>query len=113
MPIYEYEHLFDECELCDFRFGIIQGVDDDDLEFCPSCGLEIRRVVSQFGLVKSQNFDADKAAKKGFTTWRKTEIGKWEKIGGDGVDMIVGSPEDISAVEEEKSATPQLNLDGD
>lgn len=112
MPVYEYEHIFDECELCDFRFGVFQSLGEPDLTFCPSCGLEIRKVISQFGITKSNSFDADTAAKKGFTTWRKTEIGKWEKIGGEGVDMIVGSDEDIASIESEKKVTPQVDLDG-
>ncbi|MBL8064372.1 MAG: zinc ribbon domain-containing protein [Chthonomonadaceae bacterium] len=95
MPVYEYEHIWDDCELCDYRFGVVQAVDEAPLEFCPSCGLNVRRVVSQISVVKSYTFDADKAAKKGFTTWKKSGIGTWEKIAGSGVDMIVGDPDSV------------------
>ena len=111
MPIYEYEHVFDDCELCDFRFAVVQSVHENALDYCPSCGLEVRRVVSQVAVVKSVEFDADEAAKKGFSTWRKSGEGQWEKIAGIGADMIVGTPEDIEAVKAEKSPPKVLRLD--
>ena len=48
---------------------------------------------------------------KGLTTFRKVEKGKWEKVAGPGVDMIVGSEQDIAAVEAEKSAPKKIDLD--
>jgi len=111
MPVYEYEHLYDECELCDFRFAAVQGVDEEPLRYCPSCGLEVKRVVSRIAVVKSSNFDAQKAAKHGFTTWRKSGEGQWEKVAGEGVDAIVGNPDDVAAVQEEKNKPRVRDLD--
>lgn len=111
MPIYEYEHVYDESEMCDHRFAVVQSVTEDDLQYCPFCGLEVKRVVSQVAIVKSVSFDADKAAKKGFSTWKRTAEGEWEKIAGVGADMIVGTPEDIQAVKDEKSTPNVVDLD--
>lgn len=111
MPVYEYEHLYDESELCDHRFSVVQGVNEPSLDYCPFCGLEVKRVVSQISVVRSVNFDADKAAKRGFTTFRKTAVGEWEKIAGVGTDMIVGTEEDKAAIAEERKAKPVVDLD--
>ena len=113
MPVYEYEHLYDESEMCELRFAVVQNVDEEHLMYCPSCGLEVRRVISQVSIIKAVEFDADKAAKKGFTTWRRSGEGEWEKIAGVGTDMIVGTPEDIQAVHDEKKPTKGLDLSGD
>lgn len=113
MPVYEYEHQYDECELCDFRFAVIQAVTEDPLEFCPSCGLGVRRVVSAVSVVNTRDFNAGRAAEKGFTTWKRSGAGEWEKVAGEGVDALVGSPEDIAAVEEEKRPGRVLDLDAD
>ncbi len=109
MPVYEYEHLHDDCVLCDYRFAAVQGVDEPPLEFCPSCGLEVRRVVSQISVVTTQSFDAHIAAKKGFTTWKRSGMGTWEKVAGDGVDYIVGSDGDKAAVTEKSAKVVDLS----
>jgi len=48
MPIYEYEPLDQgkACEKCTGRFEIIQGIDDEPLTVCPSCGQGVRKVIS-------------------------------------------------------------------
>lgn len=88
MPIYEYEPDGHDCLMCDGRVAVIQGVNDEPLKYCPDCGLEVRRVISKASFKLSKgNFDS--AAKKGFTTFRKTEKGVYEKIAGEGVDGII------------------------
>lgn len=56
---------------------------------------------------------ASEAAKRGFTTWKRAKKGEWEKVDGPGVDAIVGTPEDMAAVEEEKKGGGTLDLDKD
>ena len=111
MPVYEYEHVFDECELCDFRFAVIQSVDEPSLSFCPNCGLEVRRVISKASILKGAQFSASKAAKAGFTTWRKSGDATWEKVDGTGVDVIRGTADEIAAVQAEKAQRSALDLD--
>jgi putative FmdB family regulatory protein len=113
MPIYEYEPDDRECLICNGRVEAIQGINDKPLEFCPTCGLEVRRVVSRATFKLSTSAGADKAASKGLSTFRRVEKGKWEKVAGPGVDMIVGTPEDVAAVEAEKAPKKVLDLDAE
>jgi hypothetical protein len=53
-----------------------------------------------------------KASKAGFTTFKRAEKGVWEKVGGEGPDALIGSKEDIEAVEAEK-APPRKVIDLD
>jgi putative FmdB family regulatory protein len=102
VPIYEYEPDDRECLLCDGRVDVMQAVDEEPLTYCPTCGLEVRRVISRASFKLAVDSSADRAASKGLTTWRRVESGKWEKVAGPGVDMIVGTQEDVAAVEAEK-----------
>lgn len=93
MPIYEYEPADHDCLMCSGRVAVIQAVDDEPLTYCPDCGLEVRRVISKASFKLSKgNFDD--AAKKGFTTFRKSEKGVWEKVAGEGVDGIIAVPDE-------------------
>lgn len=113
MPIYEYEADGFDCLICGGRFETIQAISDPPLEFCPTCGLEVRRVISRASIKIGRPSDPERAAERGFTTWRKAGRGTWEKVAGPGVDVIQGSPEDLAAVEEEKRSSKKLDLDQD
>lgn len=108
LPIYEYEPDDRECLICDGRTEAIQGINDAPLKFCPTCGLEVRRVISRASFQIQKGVAAEKAADKGFTTYKRAEKGKWEKVGGHGPDMIVGSKEDMAAVEAEKTPAKKV-----
>jgi len=110
VPIYEYEPLDHDCLMCDGRVGAIQGINDSPLEFCPDCGLAVRRVVSASSF-KVSGTALGKSGDRGFTTWKKVESGKWEKVSGPGVDMIVGDPKDVQAIKEESRPAKRLDLD--
>lgn len=111
MPIYEYEPIDRDCFICEGSLQFIQGIDEEPLEFCPHCGLEIKRIVSRASFKMSKGNPTTKGADRGFTTWKKSSKGVWEKVDGPGVDAIVASPEDIAAVEAEKSPPKLLDLD--
>lgn len=112
MPVYEYEPIDRECVICRGRVEAIQSIADADFEYCPTCGLPVRRLVSRASFKVSKAVGADKAASRGFSTWKKVAEGQWEKQAGPGADMIVGTPEDIAAVKSEKQKkTKKLNLD--
>jgi putative FmdB family regulatory protein len=104
VPIYEYELNEDEpeCQICPGRFEVLQEASEAALTFCPGCGLPCRRVVSRAGFSVSKGMTPEKAAARGFTTWRRAREGEWEKVAGPGVDAIVASDEDKKAVREEK-----------
>ncbi len=112
MPIYEYELNDDEpeCHICPGRFDVLQEVSEDPITHCPGCGLPCHRVVSRATFKIQRGGDAQKAADKGFTTWRRAKKGEWEKVAGPGVDAIVGSEEDKEAVAEEQKRKKKLDL---
>lgn len=112
MPIYEYELTEDECLMCPGRFSVLQGLDDEPIQYCPTCGLPCRKVVSRATIKTKSDLSYEKAAKKGMTTYKRVKKGQWEKIAGEGVDGIVGTEEDVAAVKEEKKSSGKvLDLD--
>ncbi len=112
MPIYEYEPVDHDCQMCPNRIEVIQGVNEEPLTYCPQCGLDVRRVVSCASFKVGVESSPEQAGKKGFTTWKRVEKGRWEKVAGPGVDVLVGNPDDIAQVEAEKAPPPKvLDLD--
>jgi predicted nucleic acid-binding Zn ribbon protein len=97
--------------MCEGRVAAIQGIEDSPLEYCPDCGLEVRRVISSVSFSISKSSVLDKSGSRGFTTWKKVESGKWEKVSGPGADMVVGDPRDIQAIKEEATPAKRLDLD--
>lgn len=65
MPIYEYKAVGDNhCELCQNKFELMQGINDEPLERCPECGAEVRRLLSRpfislKGPLSSETFATD------------------------------------------------------
>lgn len=111
MPIYEYEPDDRICYMCDGRVEVIQGINDEPLKLCPYCGLDVKKVVSRATFQLSIDTGPDKAANLSFTKYKRAEKGVWEKVGGEGADYLVGSPEDMKAIEEEKKPRKILDLD--
>lgn len=113
LPIYEYELDEDqpECQICTGRFEVLQEITEGALTLCPGCGLPCHRIVSRATFKVQKGGDAQKAADKGFTTWRRSKKGEWEKVAGPGVDAIVSTEEDKKAIEEEKKKKKPLDLD--
>lgn len=68
--------------MCDGRVAAIQGINDAPLKYCPDCGLDVRRVISAFNSQVSKGNPIEKGVPRGFSTFRKMESGKWEKIAG-------------------------------
>lgn len=106
MPLYVYEPVDRECLMCPNRIEVLQGVNDPPLEYCPYCGLRIRRVIAPASFHVSSGLTAQKAADRGFTTWKRTGKGVWEKVAGPGVDYIVGDPSTV-----EQKPVKKIDLD--
>lgn len=90
MPVYEYEPDDRDCFMCEGRVAAIQGIDEPPLEWCPWCGLEVKRVVSNVA------FKVDKGHKpgtRGFSTFRKAGDGVWEKVEGEKGPDVIYKPE--------------------
>lgn len=103
MPVYEYEPDDRDCLMCEGRIDVIQGINEDPLKYCPWCGLEVKRIISRVTFKLSGAIPEDKTSRKGYTTFRKADKGVWEKISGEGPDILAGTKEDIAAVEAEKA----------
>jgi putative FmdB family regulatory protein len=114
MPIYEYEPTDHDCLICGGRFEALQEISAEALTLCPTCGLGCKRVVSRATFKSSVAADPDRAAKKGFATFKRAEKGVWEKVGGEGPDYMVGTKEDMAVIESEKTAPKKvIDLDKD
>jgi putative FmdB family regulatory protein len=82
MPIYEYEPDDRECLMCEGRIEVLQTLGEAALKNCPHCGLSVRRVISAASIQIDKSVNPDKAAKKGFSTYRRAQKGVWEKVAG-------------------------------
>ena len=83
MPIYEYEHLKEPCELgqvFDFR----QSINDAQLKKCPSCSGPVQKLISR------TNFSCPKTNGElrdlGFTKLVKRDDGVYENVTARGSD---------------------------
>jgi putative FmdB family regulatory protein len=93
VPIYEYEPDNRHCFMCDQRVEVMQGANEEPLQFCPHCGLEVKRIISQASFSMRSGVDVDKAGERGFTTWKKSGKGVWERVAGEGGPEIIEKPE--------------------
>lgn len=110
MPVYEYEPTEHDCLICEGRFECIQTLSEPAFEYCPYCGMPCKRVVSRATFKLDTDTSPDKAARKGLTTFRRVEEGKWEKVAGPGVDMIVGTDEDMAVEQADRNPKKILDL---
>lgn len=101
MPVYEYEPDDRECLICPGRVDVLQSAAEKPCQFCPICGLSVRRVVSQASFTTHAPVDVDKASTRGFTTYQKAEKGVYERIAGDG-------PETITKDMVDRATSPEL-----
>ena len=88
MPIYEYEPRDHDCLICSGRVEVLQGIHEEPCQFCPTCGLSVRRVVSRASFELKRAVDPEKASRRGFTTYKKAQKGTYERIAGDGPEAF-------------------------
>jgi len=77
MPVYEYEHVAKKCARGK-RFELRQSIDGAGLSVCPTCGREVRRVISTF-FVNAPRTDSDLKG-LGFTKLVRREKGVYENV---------------------------------
>jgi putative FmdB family regulatory protein len=77
MPIYEYEHLGEGCEIGK-RFEHIQAMGSDKLKRCPYCEQEVRRLISLVA-VNTPKGNSD-LKNLGFTKLVKRDDGVYENV---------------------------------
>lgn len=90
MPIYEYAAVAKGCPHCEAHFDVLQKLADAPLTQCPRCGAAVRRVISAPNVAagSSHVLKEGHAEKRGFTQYRRTEKGVYEKAYGKGPRYI-------------------------
>ncbi len=90
MPIYEYQPKHKKgCDFCSDGFELIRKISEPGLHECPRCGVAVERIISAPNLAKSgPSLDPANLGKHGFTQYRKSSKGVYEKTAGKGPDVI-------------------------
>ncbi len=90
MPIYEYRPLTPgSCEYCQQGFDQLQKIQEPVLSICPKCETAVKRVISAPNLAKpGPSLDPANLDKHGFTQYRKSAKGVYEKTAGKGPNII-------------------------
>ena len=91
MPIHEYAPVDPPgCALCCYGFERLQRVSDPALTNCPACGTALRRVPAAPQVISGQAhvLREKHLARHGFTLYRRTAKGQYEKTAGDGPDTL-------------------------
>ena len=93
MPIYEYQASGDQnCEYCAGGFELLRKISDPDLGHCPECQAPVIRKISAPSLGGSgPSLDAANIEKHGFTQYKKSSKGVYEKTAGKGPRVISDS----------------------
>lgn len=76
--------------MCEGRVEVLQPIDEPALDYCPHCGLDVRRVISRASIKVARGVSPEAAAKKGFSTYRRAGKGTWEKVAGPGEGATQG-----------------------
>ena len=95
MPVYEYEHLNDACDLGAI-FEVQQPMDEKSLSKCPQCGKGVKKIVSRINISCPKTNGELKDM--GFTKLVKRDDGVYENVtarDGDSRYMERGKPETI------------------
>ena len=90
MPIYEYAAVGTGCPHCAAHFDVLQKLRDEPLTQCPQCGAPVTRIISAPSVaVGGAHLTQEKHAEKhGFTQYRRTGKGVYEKAYGKGPRYI-------------------------
>ncbi len=81
MPIREYSAVDPKegCDHCRKGFERVEGVEAEPLKTCPRCGARVERQLSAPRVGRSESGLHDRAKSAGFTTYKKTGKGEYEK----------------------------------
>jgi putative FmdB family regulatory protein len=90
MPIYEYRPKGKKlCGFCRPGFDRLEKVHAKPLGSCPECGAPVQRIISAPKLARlAPSLDGANLEKHGFTQYRKTSKGVYQKTAGKGPDVI-------------------------
>lgn len=90
MPIYVYQASSEQhCPTCRDTFERRQSITDARLEACPDCGAPVRQVITPPHVTGSgPSLSKDNLEKHGFTQYRRSDKGVYEKTAGKGPRVI-------------------------
>jgi putative FmdB family regulatory protein len=90
MPIYEYQPATEQhCDYCVSGFEKLRKSGDPKLAQCPECSAPVERKISAPNLGGSgPSLDSANIEKHGFTQYKKSSKGVYEKTAGKGPDVI-------------------------
>lgn len=90
MPIYEYQNAdAHSCPHCEQGFERLHKSGEQDLAACPKCGAAVKKKLSAPSLAGAgPSLDPANLEKHGFTQFRKSGKGVYEKTAGKGPDVI-------------------------
>jgi len=90
MPIFEYRASTQQhCQTCGPGFEKLKKSSEPDPDRCPACGAPVQRVISAPNVIASgPSLDAGNLEKHGFTQYRKSSKGVYEKTAGQGPAVI-------------------------
>lgn len=90
MPIYAYQPLQEQrCSYCQNGFDQLQKLHDLALQACPQCNSPVKRVISAPNLARhTTSLEPANLEKHGFTQYRKSSKGVYQKTAGKGPDVI-------------------------
>ncbi len=81
MPLRNYAAIDPKncCDHCRNSFEHMEKIDAAPLETCPRCGGKVERQLSAPSIGRSESGLHDRAKNAGFTTYKKTGKGEYEK----------------------------------
>ncbi len=81
MPIREYAAVDPKncCDHCRDGFERVETLEESAMETCPRCGGKVARQLSAPSIGRSESGLHDRAKNAGFTTYKKTGQGEYEK----------------------------------
>lgn len=90
MPLYEYRPVAASCPQCQGRFECWQSLSDPALTTCPACGQPCERVISAVSIATGSSHVLKEShfSERGFTQYRRTAHGAYEKTAGPGPEKI-------------------------
>ena len=90
MPIHEYMAKDPQraCKKCRKPFEVLEQPGDEPLDVCPECGAPVVRLISVTGKPRENILSPRNLADKGFTQYKNVGDGHFEKVAGEGPDLL-------------------------
>ena len=85
MPIYEYKATGNtHCKLCNDKFEVRQGINDEPLTKCPTCGAEVMKLFSRPFILLKESLSQEET----FDTYAEEEADELGLEGGFAEDEV-------------------------